>query len=91
MFSPSEADIEIWRRFRDGESAFQISQRFDSVGDVGVSTVLKIVLSVESEMATSSLFFDMEYDTEGCPSPIRKEKVRPPQQNADLENWLRQR
>jgi hypothetical protein len=86
-----EEDIELWRRFRSGESAASLARHFDRSGDVGVSTVLKIVLLVESEMATSPLFFKMEHDGEGCPNPVRKEKVRPPDGNAALESWLRNR
>lgn len=92
MPEPTYEDFEVWRRFRAGESASQIAQGFDGIGDVGVSTVLRIVLLVELEMGTSPLFFEMEYDEEGCPNPVKKKRVYPPgTQNDDLERWLRDR
>jgi hypothetical protein len=86
--SLTEENINIWRRFKNGETASSIAESFDRVGDVGVSTVLRIVLLVESEMATSHLFFEVEFDAEGCPVATRKEVV-PPSGDTALEQWLR--
>lgn len=73
---------EIWRSFKGGESAQAIASRLN----LGRGTILKIVLYIEADRATSR-FFDMQYDEEGCPDPVPQR----PQIPADLdklENWL---
>lgn len=80
---PSDEDIEIWRRFKGGETTEAIAKSIDA----GKSTVLKIVLLVESGMATSK-FYNVEFDSEGCPDPVSV-KVRPPKNLKKLEEWLK--
>ena len=86
----NEEDISVWRRFKSGESACDISYKLDSVdSDVGIRTVLEIVLLVESQMGSSNLFYEPAFDFEGCPNPIKKTNVEIPRSNRQLETWLR--
>lgn len=79
----NEDDIAIWRRFKDGESAFSIGKSLD----MGRESVLKIVLLVDYQMATSK-FFERELDYEGCPVATRID-VQVPTDLDELEEWLK--
>lgn len=83
--SVSEDDIEMWRHFKSGQSSADIA----ASQNIGVSSVLKIVLSVDSEMGTSTRFFNQDIDEEVCPNCTRKTDVTPPGNIDELEIWLR--
>lgn len=63
----TEEDASLWRKFRAGKTASELASRlYSNRSEVGVGTVLKIVLHVEMEMTTGLFQKCVGYDADGC-------------------------